>query len=134
MKLENKKEFVAKTLEVGKGRIVFNTTRLADLKEAITRQDVRDLYAQGAISIKEPRGRKQHVKRKRRRGFGSVRKRPVNKKRQYITMTRKLRNYVAHIRRQGKLSQEQYIKIRKEIRARAFDSLAQMKEHLGGSA
>lgn len=133
MKLENKKQLVAKVLGVGKGRIIFNTSMLNNVKEAITRQDIRDLYAQGAISLREVTGRKQHVKRKRRRGFGSVRKRPVDTKREYMLQTRKLRAFVAHLRTQGKMSQEQYIKVRKEIRARAFKSLAQMKDHLSAA-
>lgn len=130
MKLEKKKDFAAKTLGVGKGRLVFNNARLADIKEAITRQDIRDLASQGAITIMDANGRKQHVARKRRRGFGSVRKRPVDKKREYIIITRKLRAFVAHLKIQGKISEEKYEKLRKQIRARAYKSLAQMKEHL----
>jgi large subunit ribosomal protein L19e len=130
MKLEKKKDFAAKTLGVGKARVVFNNTRLADIKEAITRQDIRDLVAQGAISVIAGNGRLQHEPRKRRRGFGSVRKRPVDKKRQYILITRKLRSYIAHLKTQGKMSQEQFEQVRKKIRARTFKSLAQMKEHL----
>jgi ribosomal protein L19E len=130
MKLENKKEFVAKTLGVGKARIIFNTARLADIKESITRQDVRDLHASGAISLRDVRGRKTIVARKRRRGFGSVRKRPVNTKREYMTLTRKLRAYLAHLKIQGKLPQPIFEKLRKEIRARNFRSLGQMKERM----
>lgn len=130
MKLEKKKDFAAKTLGVGKGRLVFNQTRLADIKEAITRQDIRDLHAQGAISIVDSQGRLQHEPRKRRRGFGSVRKRPVDKKRQYMIITRKLRAYLAHLKIQGKLSAEASQKLRKQIRARAFKSLGQMKEQI----
>lgn len=132
MKLEGKKAFIAKTLGVGKGRIVLNTTRLADIKESLTRQDIRDLLAQGAILIKDPKGRKT-VERRKRRGMGSIRKRTVDKKRDYIIITRKLRAFISHLKRQGKLPADKYSKIRKEIRARTFHSLAHLKENIGGT-
>ena len=43
MKLEGKKDLVARTLGVGKGRIVFNVQRLEEIKQAITKQDIKDL-------------------------------------------------------------------------------------------
>ena len=132
MKLEKKKAFAAKVLGIGQDRIAFNTSRLAEIKEAITRQDIRDLVTAKAIIIKEIHGRKTVVKRESRRRAGSIRKRAVDTKRQYMIITRKLRAYVAHLRIQGKLNKETYEKLRREIRARAFKSLAQMKERIGG--
>ena len=44
MQLSNKKELAAKVLEVGKGRIIFVESALAEIKEAITRQDILDLH------------------------------------------------------------------------------------------
>lgn len=132
MKLEGKKAFVAKVLGVGKARVVFNTTRLSDVKESLTRQDIRDLVSQGAITVKEPQGRKQVQKRKLRRRVGSIKKRPINKKREYMTITRKLRAFIAHLKKQGKISDEKYQSLRKEIRARNFNNLAHLKENIGG--
>jgi large subunit ribosomal protein L19e len=132
MKLEKKKAFVAKVLGIGQARIIFNTTRLNDIKEAITRQDVRELVAQKAIIIRNIIGRKTIVKNESRRRAGSVRKRAVDSKRQYIIITRKLRSYLSHMKIQGKLTHDQYAKLRREIRARGFKSLAQMKECIEG--
>jgi large subunit ribosomal protein L19e len=130
MKLETKKDLVARALKVGKNRIVFNTSRLSELKEAITKQDIRDLKESGAIHIKEIHGRKTHKKRKTRKRFGSIKKKIKGGKKQYIKITRKLRSYLAYLKKTKQISQENYLNLRKEIRASTFRSLAHMKERI----
>lgn len=130
MKLEKKKSLAAKTLEVGKNRIVFNTQRLSDIKEAITKQDIRDLFSDGAILLRAPSGRKKIIRRKYRRKAGSVKKPVKNGKREYVMLTRKLRAYVAQLRRLGKLPREEYYALRKEIKSKSFKSKAQLKERI----
>ena len=130
MKLDKKIELAAKTLKVGKSRIVLNKERLSDIKEAITKQDIRDLHNEGAISIREIKGRKTIIKRKTRRRMGSIKKKVNTRKRDYMTITRKLRAYLSELRKQGKLTRESWLKLRKEIRAKAFRSKAHMKERM----
>lgn len=130
MKLENKKALAAKTLGVGKNKIIFNTTRLADIKEAITKQDIRDLFADGAILIRQAVGRRAVVRRKIRRKAGSIKNPNKSGKEEYMIITRKLRAYIAELRRKEKISDELFHKIRKEIRARNFKSKLQLKERL----
>jgi len=130
MKLENKKKFAANVLGVGKGRIIFNTSRLSEIKEAMTRQDVKDLFAGGAISIAEIKGRRKVERRVTRRRAGSVRQPAVNKKRKYMITTRKLRAYISELRKHEKVSEEQFSKLRNEIRASAFKDKAHFKERL----
>ena len=67
MKLENKRSLISRALNIGKGRIVFNSARLSELKEAITKQDMKDLKESGAITIKEKKGRLTKTKRKKRK-------------------------------------------------------------------
>ena len=130
MNLKKKKALIARTLEVGKGRIRFNTGRLPEIKEALTKQDVRDLLQSGAIRVNEIHGRKAVVRRKSRRKQGSVRKKIKSGKRGYIIITRKLRSYLADLRRKGQVSDEHYIKLRKEIRARNHSTKARFKERI----
>lgn len=130
MNLAKKKTLASKTLGVGKGRIIFNVKRLEEIKEAITKQDIRDLFSSGAIIIKEAKGRRVIVRRKIRRKSGSVKKKVRNTKKEYIIITRKLRRYIAELLGAEKLTKEQYLKLRKEIRARVFKSKAQLKERL----
>lgn len=130
MNIRKKKILAANAMNVGKDRIVFNTARLDEIKEAITKQDIRDLVSAGAIIVKDIKGRKAVVKRKTRRRAGSVKKKVKNSKTAYVIITRKLRNYISELRDQEKITEEQFWKLRKEIRARAFKSKSHLKEHL----
>ncbi len=130
MKLENKKRLAARTLNIGVNRIIFNTTRLKEIKEAITKQDIKDLLKDKAIAIKEIKGSRKIVKRKTRRRQGSIKKKVKKTKREYITLTRKLRAYLAHLKKTNQLTQEDFQELRKQIRAKQFRSLSQLKEKL----
>ncbi|MBI2632021.1 hypothetical protein HYW75_03385 [Candidatus Pacearchaeota archaeon] len=130
MDLKKKKILASKTLNVGIKRIKFDSEHLAEIKEAISKQDIRDLYGQGIISIKEIKGRRRVEKRKTRRKKGSIRKIVKNGKRKYIILTRKFRAYILELRRKNLISTEIYKKIRKEIKASIFESKAQLKEHI----
>ncbi len=128
MNLNKKKELAARALNVGKGRILFNTERLDDIKEAITKQDIKDLKADRAILIKEIKGRRKIAKRKTRRRVGSRKKVAINKKQAYVILTRKLRRHLASLKNQGTIPKEDYFALRKEIRTNKIQSLSQFKE------
>ena len=130
MQLAKKKELAAKVLKVGKGRIVFAEGRLNEIKEAISRMDIKDLHKSGAISIREVKGRTKIVKRKNRRRTGKIKQNVNNRKAEYVIITRKLRAFVRGAFRVGKINAEEKQEIRKQIRARKFRSKRQLKEHL----
>lgn len=130
MKLERKKDLVARTLKIGKKRVIFNSQRLSEVKEAITKQDIKDLLSTGAISIREIKGRKAIEKRKGRRRAGSVRKKVKNSKKRYMTLTRKFRSHLKGLKLKGKISQEDFLKLRREIRASLFKDLSRLKERI----
>lgn len=130
MKLEKKKSLIARTLNVGKEKIIFNTSRLDEIKEAMTRQDIRDLLVSGAIVIKESKGRLKKEKRKTRRRAGKIRIKQKLRKSGYIAQTRKARAFLFNLKKQNKITQEGFIKLRKEIRARAFRDLSHLKERV----
>ena len=129
MNLSKKKSLAVKTLNVGKDRIVFVKSRLEDIKEAITKQDIKDLQKDGAIIVKEVKGRKKNLKRKAKRSTGNIRKKVNKRKQNYVIMTRKLRKYVKELRNQGKLSREEALDIRKKIRNKYYKSLGNLKEY-----
>jgi len=130
MNLSKKKALAIKTLNVGRKRIVFVKSRLEDIKEAITKQDIKDLQKDGAIIVKEVKGRKKNLKKKSRRSTGNIRKKVKKRKEEYVIMTRKLRKYVKELRNQGKLSREEAQDIRKKIRNKYFKSLGNLKEYI----
>ncbi|MBI5804207.1 hypothetical protein HY450_03110 [Candidatus Pacearchaeota archaeon] len=130
MKLENKRKLVARTLNIGKEKIIFNAGRLSEIKEAITKQDIRDLKNSGAIILKENKGKRKVKKRKTRRRGGSSRKKPTTKKQDYVKLTRKLRAYLKNLKDREIITKEKFRELRKEIRAGNFRSLARMKERI----
>lgn len=129
MNLRKKKELAARTLKVGKKRIVFSNSRVNEIKEAITKQDIRDLKNDGAIYIKEIKGRTK-VKKVRKKGPGKIKKNVSKRKQNYVILTRKLRKYVSEMKRQEKISKEEFIDIRKKIRNKFFRSISHLKEHI----
>jgi len=130
MKLDLKKKLAAKTLKVGVGRVILNEDRLADIKEAITKQDIRDLVANGAISVREVKGRKTNVKRKTRRRIGKIKIKVNKRKQEYVRMTRKLRDYIKKMKEQEVVDNEKYKDVRKKIRNRVYKSKRHLKEQL----
>lgn len=130
MNLKKKKELAARTLGVGKKRIVFLQPRLSETKEAITKQDIRDLKQEGAIAVKEIKGRKKNIKKKAKKSPGNIRKKVNKRKQEYVIMTRKLRGYVAELKKRGELSQEEVVEIRKRIRNRIFRSKANLRSYV----
>ena len=132
MNLKKKKALAVRALGVGKSRIVFLKPRLSETKEAITKQDIKDLQKEGAIIIKEIKGRRKNTKRKVKRSTGNIRKKVNTRKQDYVIMTRKLRKYTSEMKNQGKLSKEESDEIRKKIRNKIFRSKAHLKTYIGG--
>lgn len=131
MNLKKKKELASRALKVGKERILFVKSRLDDIKEAITKQDIKDLVQDKAIKVKEVKGRTK-VRKKASRSTGNIRKKVKTRKQDYVKLTRKLRAYVKQLAGFGELSKEDVSEIRKKIRNKDFRSKANLKEYLGG--
>jgi large subunit ribosomal protein L19e len=130
MKLDKKKKLAAKVLNVGKGRIWFNPASLQDIKEAITRQDIKDLVKEKVIKIKPVTGKHKKEKRKTRRGAGKIKKKVRNKK-EYIYKIRKMRACLSSLRKSGRISSKEYLKLRRYAKAGMFIDLKHLKENVG---
>lgn len=129
MNLEKKKRLAARALDVGVNRIRFNVHRLNELKEAITKQDMRDLASQGAVIVTEPKGRRKVEARGRRRA-GSIRKKVKPGKIEYVRAVRKLRASLSSMKKQGSITTDQFKKLRQEIRARTVRTKPQLTERI----
>lgn len=130
MNLRKKKELAAKTLGVGKSKVSFVKSRLEEIKEAITKQDIRDLVHDGAISIKPAFGRRKATRGKKRKSVGNVRKKIKGRKRKYLILTRKLRRHLAEVNKQGKFTIEQVKEIRRRIKNKEFKNRSGFIEYL----
>jgi len=131
MDLSKKRALAARTFNVGKERIFFVPSRLDEVKEAMTKQDIRDLHREKAILIKDIKGRRMKVKKRTKRGDGNKKKNIKNKKRTYMILTRKLRKYLGDLKSQGKIAKKESKEIRKKIRNKAYRSKAHLKLQLG---
>jgi len=130
MNLSKKKSLAARTLKVGKEKVVFLQSRISDIKEAITKEDIRSLKKEGAIIVKEVKGRKKNFRKRKGKTTGNIRKKVNKRKQEYVIMTRKLRRYVAEMKKQGLLSKEEVEDIRKKIRNKIFKSKAHLKKYI----
>jgi large subunit ribosomal protein L19e len=130
MNLKKKKALAVRTLGVGEKRIKFLKPRLDEIKEALTKQDIRDLYKDGAIVIENISGRKTSTKKKKKRSTGNIRKNVNKRKREYVALTRKLRGHLSQIK--GKLTKKETEDLRKKIRNKFFTSNANFKDYITG--
>lgn len=130
MKLDKKKALASKVLGVGKERIIFVEPRLDEIKEAITKEDIRNLKADGAIIIKEIRGKRSKNKKKAGKGPGNIKKSIKNRKRGYVKITRKLRKHISELRGKKSMTEKELIDLRKKIKNRYFKNKTQLKEYL----
>lgn len=128
--LDKRKELASKVLGVGKRKICFDTEKLAEIKEAITKQDIRDLNAEGIITVKPKKGRKTKKKRKTKKSVGKVKKKVKKRKQKYVKLVRKQRKYIKELKKQEKISSEDYRGLRKKIRSKEFRDKAHLKEHI----
>jgi large subunit ribosomal protein L19e len=128
MNLKKKKALAARAFGLGLKRIEFVKPRLEEIKEAITKQDIRELHKDGAIKIKLIKGRRKSEKKRKKRSIGNIRKKVNKRKEEYVKLTRKLRKYVSEI--QGKLTQKEKKDIRNKIRNKFFKSKTHLKEYI----
>ena len=130
--LNKRKALASRVLGVGKNKIIFDIRRLEEIKEAITKQDIRDLFAEGIIRIASARGRQTKEKRKTNRKAGKIKRKLKLRKVKYVILTRKLRRHIKDLKKAKKINQEIYADLRKKIRSKNFKDLSHLKEHTGG--
>lgn len=130
MNLNNKKILAAAVLDVGKNRIVFNQENLAEIKEAITRQDIKMLYQEKIIKIKPIKGRRKVRRKKTKKGPGKIKMKIKDRKKGYVKITRKLREYLSELKNIKVIDKELYFGLRKKIKMREFKSRSNLKDYL----
>jgi large subunit ribosomal protein L19e len=130
MNLKKKKKLMVRILKVGLRRIKLASGMREEIKEAITRQDIRDLRKGGIIRIKEKKGRRKKEKKKTRIREGSRKKKVKRRKQDYVKLTRKIRAYLKNLKEKGDISSELYKSLRKKTRTKEFRNLAHLREAL----
>src|SRR3989338_6683641 len=104
MKLNNKKETIARMLGVGKDRVFIDSTKLKEVKEAITKADLRSLIDKGLILKKNSRGIARFRVRKRSALKRAGRTKGIGKRKgKKTTRTPPKRNWIIRIRNQREI-------------------------------
>ena len=141
MKLNKQKKLSAKVFKRGIKRIKFDIEKLSDIKEAITRSDIRALKIAKAIkpmqkkSVSRSKARKilKQKKKGRRKGIGAREGKKtarLSKKRKWINKVRIQRKFVKDLRNKKKISLPTYGPIYRKIKGGFFRSKNHIKTYL----
>ncbi len=141
MKLKNQKRIAAEVMKTGKKKVKFDTNRLADIKEAITRIDIKGLVVDKAISADPKRGtsrsraRKILVQKRKGRKTGKGSRKGVitarlSKKENWMNHVRKQREFIQELRDKKLISTQVYRMMYSKVKGGFFRSKNHIKIYL----
>lgn len=139
--LTNQRRLAASILKCGANRVYFDPEKLADIQNAISREDLRGLIGEGAVSAHQvqgvSRGRARIKAAKRSYGHckGSGRRRGAAgarhpSKREWIQKIRAIRKSLVELRAAGEIDRHIYRMIYRRAAGGQFRSVAHMKAQL----
>ena len=137
MNLQTQKRIAAELLNVGKSKVKFDETRVNDIKEAITKSDIRSLIKEGVITKKavnfQSRARARLIKKQKskgnRKGPGSRKGKKtarVKRKTLWVRKIRVLRGFLRELRAKGMLETKDY----RNLSLRSKGGYFRSKRHL----
>ena len=141
MELKVQKRIAADVLKCSKNRVVFDSDRLSDIKEAITKVDIRSLVNEGAIKVRPIKGtsrikaRKRALQRSkgRQKGFGKRKGKKgarLTKKRAWINKVRVQREFVKELREKELITTNAYQQLYLKIKGGFFRSKRHIKLYI----
>ena len=139
--LKNQRRMASLILDCGYDRVWMDPTKAEEISEAITREDIRGLIAEGIIKAKKikgvSRGRARLVAEKRKYGH---RKGPGSRKGKkgartyskglWMKKIRALRNKLKEMRADGSLDKSAYCKFYRKAKGGEFRNVAHLEAHL----
>jgi large subunit ribosomal protein L19e len=139
--LKAQKRMAADVLDVGKSRVWFDPEEQAEIAEAITREDIRDLVDQGVIQVKTAKGNSRGRARERaekrsyghRKGAGSRRGKAgarKNSKDEWVSRIRAQRRRLRELRDDGPLNRTQYRELYNKASGGEFDSVDRLEAYI----
>jgi large subunit ribosomal protein L19e len=139
--LKAQRRMAADVLDVGKDRVWMDPEEQAEIAEAITREDVRDLVDQGILRVKDAKGNSKGRARERqakrdyghRKGAGSRKGKAgarQNKKRAWISRIRAQRKRLRELRDDGPLSPSEYRTLYNKASGGEFDSVDRLETYI----
>lgn len=139
--LASQKRIVASILKCGVNRVWFNPERLSDIENAISREDLRRLVADGAIKARQKKGVSRGRARIKiaKRSYGHCRGPGRRKgatgarspgKRAWIQKIRAIRKALVALRDAGTINRHMYRILYRKAAGGQFRSVAHMKAQL----
>ena len=136
--LDVQRRLAAQVLKCGENRIKFDPDRLEDIKEAITKTDIRSLISNGAISRRRllntskfwSRKRKEQKSYGKQKGFGSRKGKKTARlapKRTWMNKIRLQRNFIKSLRDNGSVTSADYHELYMKSKGGFFRSLRHLK-------
>lgn len=141
MNLRNQKRMSSEILNVGRNRVSFDTSKLKEIKEAITREDIRALIKEGAIfkkpikSISRGRFRKKIMQKRKGRQRGMAKRKGTfkarnPKKKVWMAKVRPQRRYLKLLKKRNLLKPVQFKEFYGKVKGNFFRSTAHLKLYL----
>lgn len=141
MMLGVQKRMAADILKCSPKRVVFDTEKLADIKEAITKSDLRSLIEQGTIKklpaegVSRSRTRKMlgQKRKDKRKGHGSRKGAAgarTGRKRSWVNRVRLQRRYLSGLREGKTVNQKEFVELYRKIKGGFFRSKRHMELYL----
>ena len=139
--LKLQRRLASEVLDVGIGKVYIDPERMEDVKQAITRQDIRSLIRDGAIKKKPEKGssrgriRKRIIQRRKGRQKGpGHRKGTWNarypKKKRWMNRIRAQRKFLKLMKEKSVLGGSDYRKLYRRVKGGFFRSVAHLKLHI----
>jgi large subunit ribosomal protein L19e len=139
--LSAQKRLASDILDVGNDRVWFNPERQGDIADAITREDVRELVEEGAITAKDKKGNSRGRARERKekqayghqKGAGSRKGKAgarQNEKQNWESRIRAQRTKLRELRDDGTLSKSAYRDLYDKAGGGEFDSVADLERYI----
>ena len=136
--LDVQRRLAGQILKCGKNRIRFDAARLDEIKEAITKTDIRVLVKQGAVLKQRlhntsrfwARRRKEQKRHGKQKGFGSRKGKKTARtepKRTWINKIRLQRDFIKSLRDEGALSSSDFHELYMKSKGGFFRSLRHLK-------
>ncbi|AAG19954.1 MULTISPECIES: 50S ribosomal protein L19e [Halobacterium] len=139
--LSAQKRLAADVLDVGENRVWFDPDAQSEIADAITREDIRELVADGTIDAEDTQGNSRGRARERdakesyghKKGAGSRKGKAgarQNEKREYVAGIRAQRQQLRELRDDGTLSPAQYREMYNMANGGEFDSVRRLTNYV----
>ena len=141
MKLKTQKKIVQSLFKVGKDRIKFDSERLSEIKEAITKKDIKGLVNKKIIKIKQKKGvsrvraRKILVQKRkgRRKGIGSRKGKfsaRLKPKKAWMNKIRVLRRFLKKLKDKKLINNKDYRELYLKTKGGFFRNQRHLKTYI----